>query len=82
MANEHFQPALGDIHVVRAMLVRAGILPELVESILDSAEYWARSTSRATLNVKIYAHWVKDEVYRGERFLVRINPQRNRSYQV
>lgn len=72
-SNPPFEPTLSDVLVVRAMLAQAVILPELVGTILDHAEYWARSTTKAHLNVSIRAVPTGPGVFdfEGSRFLVR-----------
>ncbi|KAL6886284.1 hypothetical protein HDV57DRAFT_515438 [Trichoderma longibrachiatum] len=77
MAMENpFRPSLSDVLVVRAMLAQAVILPELVGTILDYAEYWVRSCSKARLNESIYAVRVGDGEfdYQGSKFLLRSFP--------
>ncbi|RFU78511.1 hypothetical protein TARUN_3758 [Trichoderma arundinaceum] len=71
-----FQPTLSDVLVVRAMLAQAVILPELVGTILDYAEYWARSTTKARLDVSIHAVSTGpgEFDYEGSRFLLRSYP--------
>lgn len=68
-----FEPTLSDVLVVRAMLAKTTILPELVGTILDYAEYWARSTAKAVLNEAIVARRVGQGEfdYEGNKFLVR-----------
>lgn len=79
-----FEPTLGDVLVVRAMLAQV-ILPELVGTILDYAEYWARSSTKARLNptVVIRAHSVGDSIYdyQGSQFLVRVDFEVNECHQ-
>ncbi|KAL6872871.1 hypothetical protein J3F83DRAFT_759972 [Trichoderma novae-zelandiae] len=71
-----FQPSLSDVLVVRAMLAQAVILPELVGTILDYAEYWVRSCSKARLDESIHAVRVGDGEfdYQGSKFLLRSFP--------
>lgn len=72
-SDKAFEPTLSDVLVVRAMLAKTTILPELVGPILDYAEYWARSTSKAQLNEVIAARLVGQGEfdYEGNQFLVR-----------
>ncbi|PNP46897.1 hypothetical protein TGAMA5MH_01850 [Trichoderma gamsii] len=71
-----FEPTLSDVLVVRAMLAKTTILPELVGTILDYAEYWARSTAKAVLNEAIAARRVGQGEfdYEGNKFLLRSYP--------
>lgn len=54
-SEKPFEPTLSDVLVVRAMLAQTAILPELVSTVLDYAEYWARSSVKAQLNQDIAA---------------------------
>jgi hypothetical protein len=74
-SDQPFQPSLGDVLVVRSMLAQAVILPELVGTILDYAEYWVRSCSKAQLDESIHAIWSSDGYYQGSKFLVNITPR-------
>lgn len=67
-----FEPTLSDVLVVRAMLSQAVLLPELVGTILDYAEYWARSSAKAQPNFSIHAEQVGDGEFdfQGFAFLV------------
>jgi hypothetical protein len=69
-----FEPTLSDVLVVRAMLAQTVILPELVGTILDYAEYWARSSAKAHPYVTIHARRTGSGEFDYEdfRFLVRI----------
>ncbi|KAL7792064.1 hypothetical protein V8C37DRAFT_381477 [Trichoderma ceciliae] len=71
-----FEPTLSDVLVVRAMLAQAVILPELVGTILDYAEYWARSSTKARLDVSIPALSTGSGEfdYEGSGFLLRSYP--------
>ncbi|OTA02526.1 hypothetical protein A9Z42_0029070 [Trichoderma parareesei] len=75
-SDQPFQPSLGDVLVVRAMLAQAVILPELVGTILDYAEYWVRSRSKVQRNESIYAFRVGEGEFdfQGSRFLLRSFP--------
>ncbi|ETS04719.1 hypothetical protein M419DRAFT_73431 [Trichoderma reesei RUT C-30] len=73
-SDQPFQPSLGDVLVVRSMLAQAVILPELVGTILDYAEYWVRSCSKAQLDESIHAIWSSDGYYQGSKFLLRSFP--------
>lgn len=72
-SDKAFEPTLSDVLVVRAMLAKTTILPELVGTILDYAEYWARSSAKAQLNKVIAARPVGQGEfdYEGNQFLVR-----------
>ncbi|UKZ79862.1 hypothetical protein TrVFT333_007625 [Trichoderma virens FT-333] len=71
-----FEPTLSDVLVVRAMLSQSVILPELVATILDYAEYWARSSTRAHVDLSIRAKQVGNGEFdfQGSRFLLRSYP--------
>ncbi|UKZ92990.1 uncharacterized protein TrAFT101_007922 [Trichoderma asperellum] len=71
-SSKPFEPTLSDVLVVRAMLARTVILPELVGTILDCAEYWARSSTKAQLNQVIPARCIGPGEFdwEGFRFLV------------
>ncbi|KAJ4854908.1 uncharacterized protein T069G_10466 [Trichoderma breve] len=73
---EHFEPTLSDVLVVRAMLSQAVILPELVGTIMDYAEYWARSSAKAHPHFSIHAEQVGDGEFdfQGSTFLLRSFP--------
>ncbi|KAK1241245.1 hypothetical protein MKX08_001219 [Trichoderma sp. CBMAI-0020] len=75
-SDKAFEPTLSDVLVVRAMLAKTTILPELVGTILDYAEYWARSSAKAQLNEVIAARLVGQGEfdYEGTRFLLRSYP--------
>lgn len=43
--NDLYEPTVLDVLVVRAMINKAfGLAPELVDAIIDAAEYWPHST--------------------------------------
>lgn len=69
-----FEPTLSDVLVVRAMLSQTVLLPELVGTILDYAEYWARSSAKARPNFSIHAEQFSDGEFdfQGSRFLVSV----------
>ncbi|KAL6817315.1 hypothetical protein J3E69DRAFT_345158 [Trichoderma sp. SZMC 28015] len=71
-----FEPTLSDVLVVRAMLSQAVILPELVGTILDYAEYWARSSAKAQPSFSIHAEQFGDGEFdfQGSAFLLRSFP--------
>ncbi|KAL5091312.1 hypothetical protein Trisim1_003279 [Trichoderma cf. simile WF8] len=71
-----FEPTLSDVLVVRAMLAQAVILPELVGTIMDYAEYWARSSAKAQPNCSIHAAQLGggEFDFQGSRFLLRSFP--------
>ncbi|KAL6694024.1 hypothetical protein J3F84DRAFT_378380 [Trichoderma pleuroticola] len=73
---ERFEPTLSDVLVVRAMLSQAVILPELVGTILDYAEYWARSSAKAFPDYSIHAEHVGSGEFdfQGSTFLLRSFP--------
>lgn len=75
-SDKPFEPTLSDVLVVRAMLAKTTILPELVGTILDYAEYWARSSARAQLNEVIAARIVGQGEfdYEENQFLLRSYP--------
>lgn len=75
-SDKPFEPTLSDVLVVRAMLAKTTILPELVGTILDYAEYWARSSAKAELNAVIAARLVGQGEfdYEENQFLVRQSP--------
>lgn len=72
-SDKPFEPTLSDVLVVRAMLAKTTILPELVGTILDYAEYWARSSAKAELNAVIAARLIGQGEfdYEENQFLVR-----------
>lgn len=74
-----FEPTLSDVLVVRAMLAQAVILPELVGTIMDYAEYWARSSAKAQPNCSIHAAQLGggEFDFQGSRFLVSVIDQVN-----
>lgn len=78
-SDQPFQPTLSDVLVVRAMLARTVILPELVGTILDYAEYWARSSAKAQLNEVIAARCIGQGEFDYEefQFLVRTTQRRS-----
>ena len=64
-----YEPSLVDIALVKAMLIRAKKLPpDLVDTILDMAEYWAHSTTRLDERIGILG----GNEERENRFLARI----------
>ncbi|KOS22836.1 hypothetical protein ESCO_003432 [Escovopsis weberi] len=71
-----YDPTLEDIIDVRATLLRAGMVADLIDDILDYAEYWHHSTSRADLDVRIRALPASglSEDYHGNKFLIRSWP--------
>ncbi|KAM0263529.1 hypothetical protein ACHAQJ_001148 [Trichoderma viride] len=71
-----FEPTLSDVLVVRAMLVQTILLPELVGPILDYAEYWARSSAKASVYETIYPRRTGpgEFDYEDVRFLLRSYP--------
>ncbi|KAK5992146.1 hypothetical protein PT974_05546 [Cladobotryum mycophilum] len=74
---EVYEPTLVDIIVVRVMLVRAGLVADLIDNIFDHAEYWAHSTSQATLDENIRAHYAPNQLseeYHNKKFLLRSYP--------
>lgn len=75
-SDKPFEPTLSDVLVVRAMLARTVILPELVGTILDCAEYWARSSAKAQLDQVIPARYIGSGEfdYEGIQFLLRSYP--------
>ncbi|KAM0457409.1 hypothetical protein ACHAO4_003208 [Trichoderma viride] len=75
-SDKPFEPTLSDVLVVRAMLAKTTILPELVGTILDYAEYWARSSAKAELNAVIAARLVGQGEfdYEENQFLLRSYP--------
>ncbi|KAL7942564.1 hypothetical protein V8C42DRAFT_331361 [Trichoderma barbatum] len=75
-SEKPFEPTLSDVLVVRAMLSQAVILPELVGTILDYAEYWARSSTKAQPDFSIHAENVGDGEFdfQGSTFLLRSFP--------
>lgn len=70
-----FEPTLSDVLVVRAMLSQTVVLPELVGTILDYAEYWARSSAKAEPDFSIRAEKVGNGEFdfQGSTFLVSVN---------
>lgn len=78
---EHFEPTLSDVLVVRAMLSQAVILPELVGTIMDYAEYWARSSAKARPDFSIRAEQVGSGEFdfQGSTFLVSVTHKVNQS---
>ncbi|KAK0761348.1 hypothetical protein N5P37_006297 [Trichoderma harzianum] len=71
-----FEPTLSDVLVVRVMLSQTVLLPELVGTILDYAEYWARSSAKAQPSFSIHAEQVGDGEFdfQGSTFLLRSFP--------
>ncbi|KAL7924444.1 hypothetical protein ACQKWADRAFT_286733 [Trichoderma austrokoningii] len=74
--DELFEPTLSDVLVVRTMLARSIILPELVSVIMDYAEYWARSSAKAEVNAVITARRTGNGEldYNESQFLLRSYP--------
>ncbi|KAL7934721.1 hypothetical protein V8C35DRAFT_301680 [Trichoderma chlorosporum] len=70
-AERNYEPSLVDVAVVKAMLYRAKKLPpDLVDAILDMAEYWLRSTTRLDESIEI----IGSNKRRENRFLLRSYP--------
>lgn len=67
--DKPYEPSLVDVAVVKAMLYRAKKLPpDLVDAILDMAEYWIHSTTQSRERISILGG--KEE--RENRFLASI----------
>ncbi|KAL7933026.1 hypothetical protein V8C35DRAFT_306078 [Trichoderma chlorosporum] len=75
-STQPYEPTLHDVLVVRAMLSKAVILPELVGYIMDYAEYWVRSTAKSNPDFSIRAKQVGngDFDFQGSTFLLRSFP--------
>jgi hypothetical protein len=72
-----YEPSLVDIALVKAMLIRAKKLPpDLVDAVLDMAEYWAHSTTRLDERIGILG----GNEERENRFLARISSYMTGTY--
>lgn len=74
-----FKPTVLDVLVVRAMLNASLPIPaELVDTIIEQAEYWAHSQTQtdhpSTAGSRAQ---IIDDSHSGDRFLVRCPPKRN-----
>ncbi|KAL6872489.1 hypothetical protein HDV57DRAFT_505317 [Trichoderma longibrachiatum] len=70
-SDSPYEPSLVDIALVKAMLIRAKQLPpDLVDAVLDMAEYWAHSTTRLDERIGILG----GNEERENRFLLRSYP--------
>lgn len=68
-SDSPYEPSLVDIALVKAMLIRAKQLPpDLVDAVLDMAEYWAHSATRLDERIGILG----GNEERENRFLARI----------
>jgi hypothetical protein len=76
-SDKPFEPTLSDVLVVRAMLAKTTILPELVGTILDYAEYWAKSSVKAQLNQVIAARRTGPGEFDFEEFQFLVSKQAN-----
>lgn len=69
-SDKSYQPSIVDIAIVKAMLYRAKKLPpDLIDTILDMAEYWIHSTTHLDERISVMG----GSEARENKFLVSIS---------